>query len=125
MTLRRVHHIGVAVADLARAKELLGGALGLTLVRESHGGNPSTAFYRCGEVEIELLEHSRAEDRAAWLDGDRAGRIEHIAIDVDGDLAETLQALAALGCQGIERRIVGKRSASVLPHRARYPIPNA
>ena len=97
MTLRRVHHIGVAVADLARAKELLGGTLGLTLVRESDGGNPSTAFYQCGEVEIELLEHSRPEDRAAWLDGDRAGRIEHIAIEVDGDLAQTLQALEAVG----------------------------
>ena len=97
MTLRRVHHIGVAVADLAHAKELLGGTLGLTLVRESHGGNPSTAFYRCGEVEIELLEFSRPEDRAAWLDGDRQGRIEHVAIEVDGDLAGTLRALEALG----------------------------
>jgi catechol 2,3-dioxygenase-like lactoylglutathione lyase family enzyme len=97
MTLRRVHHIGVAVADLARAKELLGGTLGLTLVRESDGGNPSTAFYRCGEVEIELLEFSRPEDRAAWLGGDRAGRIEHIAIEVEGDLAGTLRALEALG----------------------------
>lgn len=97
MTLRRVHHIGVAVADLASARELLGGTLGLPLVRESGGGNPSTAFYRCGEVEIELLEFSRPEDRAAWLGGDNAGRIEHIAIEVDGDLAQTLQSLAALG----------------------------
>ena len=97
MTLKRVHHIGVAVADLASAKALLGGTLGLTLVRESDGGNPSTAFYRCGEVEIELLEFSRPEDRAAWLGGDNRGRIEHIAIEVDGDLADTLRALDALG----------------------------
>jgi methylmalonyl-CoA/ethylmalonyl-CoA epimerase len=97
MTLRRVHHIGVAVADLAPAKELLGGTLGLTLVRESDGGNPSTAFYQCGEVEIELLEFTRPEDRAAWLGGDNAGRIEHIAIEVDGDFAAAVQALEALG----------------------------
>jgi methylmalonyl-CoA/ethylmalonyl-CoA epimerase len=97
MTLKRVHHIGVAVADLASAKELLGGRLGLPLVRESDGGNPSTAFYRCGQVEIELLEHSRPEDRAAWLGGDNLGRIEHIAIEVDGDLAATLDALRTLG----------------------------
>jgi len=97
MTLRRVHHIGVAVADLAGARELLGGTLGLTLVRESDGGNPSTAFFRCGEVEIELLEFSRPEDRALWLGGDNQGRIEHIAIEVDGDLADTLRALEALG----------------------------
>ena len=97
MILKRVHHIGVAVADLAAAKKLLGDTLGLTLVRESDGGNPSTAFYRCGELEIELLEFSRPEDRASWLGGDNEGRIEHIAIEVDGDLADTLRALEALG----------------------------
>ena len=98
MGLMRVHHIGVAVADLGQAKELLGEKLGLPLVRESQGSGalPSTAFYRCGEVEIELLEHERPEDRAVWLGGDNAGRIEHIAIEVD-DLATTLQALEALG----------------------------
>jgi methylmalonyl-CoA/ethylmalonyl-CoA epimerase len=98
MSLKRVHHIGVAVSDLARARRLLGERLGLTLVREQTGAGPtpSVAFYQCGEVQIELLEHSRPEDRAAWLDGDRLGRIEHIAIEVD-DLAATLEALQALG----------------------------
>ena len=97
MTLKRVHHIGVAVADLERAKSLLGGTLGLTLVRETGGGNPSTAFYMCGEVEIELLEFSRPEDRAAWLGGDNLGRIEHVAIEVDGEFDQAITALAALG----------------------------
>jgi methylmalonyl-CoA/ethylmalonyl-CoA epimerase len=96
MAVKRVHHIGVAVADLARAKRVLGDTFGLPLVREHDGGNPSVAFYRCGEVEIELLEFSRPADRAAWLDGDRLGRIEHIAIEVD-DLDSTLRALDALG----------------------------
>jgi methylmalonyl-CoA/ethylmalonyl-CoA epimerase len=98
MSLKRLHHIGVAVSDLARAKEVLGDQLGLTLVREAQGSgaNPSVAFYRCGEVEIEILEHSRPEDRAQWLGGDSLGRIEHIAIEVD-DLAGTLGALEALG----------------------------
>jgi catechol 2,3-dioxygenase-like lactoylglutathione lyase family enzyme len=97
MTLKRVHHIGVAVADMASARALLGDRFGLELVRESDAGNPSTAFYRCGDVEIELLEHSRPEDREAWLAGQPLGRIEHIAIEVDGDLQATLAALAALG----------------------------
>jgi methylmalonyl-CoA/ethylmalonyl-CoA epimerase len=96
--VKRVHHIGVAVADLEQGKELLGEKLGLPLVREHRapGDNPSVAFFRCGEVEIELLEHARPEDRAAWLGGDNLGRIEHIAIEVD-DLAATLAALEALG----------------------------
>lgn len=98
MTVKRVHHIGVAVADLERAKQLLGEKLGLPLVREHRapGGNPSVAFYRCGEVEIELLEHAVPEDRRAWLGGDNLGRIEHIAIEVD-DLERTMGALEALG----------------------------
>ncbi|HEY4025031.1 MAG TPA: VOC family protein [Candidatus Dormibacteraeota bacterium] len=99
--LKRVHHIGVAVADLERAKELAR-SLGLRLVREHQAGDggPSVAFFQCGEVEIELLEHSRPEDRAVWLGGDNLGRIEHIAIEVDGDLAATIDALAGLGIEG-------------------------
>ena len=98
MALKRVDHIGVAVADLAAARELLGEKLGLPLVRQHRGVGtaPSTAFYRCGEVEIELLEHPLPEDRATWLGGDRVGRIEHIAIEVD-DLDSTLAVLRALG----------------------------
>jgi len=101
MTVKRVHHIGVAVADLERGKELLGTTLGLPLVREirSTGDGPSVAFFRCGEVEIELLEHSRPEDRSVWLGGDNLGRIEHIALEVD-DLDQTLAALRALGVTG-------------------------
>ena len=102
MLVKRVHHIGVAVADLERGKELLGGKLGLPLVREHRatGDGPSAAFFRCGEVEIELLEHSRPEDRREWLGGDgRLGRIEHIAIQVD-DLETTLAALRELGVTG-------------------------
>jgi methylmalonyl-CoA/ethylmalonyl-CoA epimerase len=116
MGLKRVHHIGVAVADLGRARELLGEKLGLELVREGRGsgGIPSTAFYRCGEVEIELLEHERPEDRAVWLGGDAMGRIEHIAIEVD-DLDRTLQALQALGITGDPARS-GSLGVSVRTH---------
>ena len=116
MLVKRVHHIGVAVADLDRGKELLGTTLGLPLVREhrSTGDGPSTAFFRCGDVEIELLEHSRPEDRAAWLGGDNLGRIEHIAIEVE-DLDATLTALRALGVTGEPVR-PGSLGVSVRTH---------
>lgn len=98
MGVKRVHHIGVAVADLERGKELLGGKLGLPLVREhaARGDGPSTAFFQCGEVQIELLEHHEPEARRAWLGDSAQGRIEHIAIEVD-DLEATLAALRELG----------------------------
>ena len=118
MALKRVHHIGVAVADLERGKELLGGKLGLPLVREHRaaGDGPSTAFFQCGEVEIELLEHSRPEDRRAWLGGDGQGRIEHIAVEVD-DLESTLAALRALGVTAEPARR-GPLGASARTHAA-------
>jgi methylmalonyl-CoA/ethylmalonyl-CoA epimerase len=114
--LQRVHHIGIAVADLARAKRLLCETFGLTLVREHEGSGatPSVAFYRCGEVELELLEHSRPEDRAAWLGGDNLGRIEHIAIQVD-DLSTTMRVLEALGVAGDPAR-QGPLGTSVRTH---------
>src|SRR2546423_1839594 len=65
-------------------------------------------------VEIELLEHSRPEDRAAWLGGDNLGRIEHIAIEVE-DLDATLTALRALGVTGEPVR-PGSLGVSVRTH---------
>src|SRR2546429_9465504 len=98
--LKRVHHIGVAVADLERASAVLRERFGLTLVREHRAPDGSSAadFYRCGEIEIELLEFRDEERRAAFLGGAELGRLEHVAIEVE-DLDTTLAALAALGVQ--------------------------
>jgi methylmalonyl-CoA/ethylmalonyl-CoA epimerase len=96
--IKRVDHVGVVVADLAQAKRLLGETFGLPLVREQEAtdGGLSVAFYRCGEVEIEVMEPRRPEDRAAWLGDERWGRIEHIAVEVE-DLEATITALRELG----------------------------
>jgi len=53
------------------------------------------AFYRCGEVQVEIIEITEPAERVQRLGDDRA-RIEHIALEVD-DLATTLQALDGLG----------------------------
>ncbi|MHB8614420.1 MAG: VOC family protein [Candidatus Dormibacteraceae bacterium] len=55
----------------------------------------SAAFYRCGEVQVEIIEITEPNERVQRLGDDKA-RIEHIALEV-GDLAATLQALDALG----------------------------
>ena len=95
---RRVDHIGVIVADLREAGRWLGEAFGLPLDRslEFPDRGIRAAFYRCGEVDIEVIEISDPEARRQRLgDGERA-RIEHIAVEVE-NLQTALARLAALG----------------------------
>ena len=95
---RRVDHIGIVVADLQEAGRWLGETFGLPLQRtlEFPARGIRAAFYRCGDVDIEVIEITHPEARRQRLgEGERA-RIEHIAVEV-GDLQTALARLAALG----------------------------
>lgn len=97
--LRRIDHIGVVVADLEEAKRFMSEVLQLPLDREMDATGVlgvKTAFYRCGDADIELIEPADAEERRKRLGGDVRAKVEHIAIEVD-ELDGTLQALQALG----------------------------
>jgi methylmalonyl-CoA/ethylmalonyl-CoA epimerase len=94
--LRRIDHVGVVVDDLAEARAFLG-KLGLQFDHGFDLGRVEAAFYRLGDVMIEVVECRTPEERARRLGGSTA-RIEHIAFEVD-DLAE---AVAALGRMGVE-----------------------
>lgn len=93
--LKRIDHIGVIVDDLAQARRFLE-RLGLELVRTGGvEGRLGTAFYRCGDVDIEVIEVFEPGERHRRL-GEATARIEHIAIEVDG-LSRAMAALAAIG----------------------------
>jgi methylmalonyl-CoA/ethylmalonyl-CoA epimerase len=94
--LKRIDHIGVVVDNLPRVSEFLA-SLGMTLDHGFDLGRVEAAFYRCGDVTIELLECKRPEERARRL-GEAEARLEHIAIEVD-DLAATVGELAAKGVE--------------------------
>jgi methylmalonyl-CoA/ethylmalonyl-CoA epimerase len=94
----RVDHIGIVVADLQEAGRWLGETFGLPLNRtlEFPDRGIRAAFYRCGDVDIEVIEITDPEARRQRLgEGERA-RIEHIAVEV-GNLEAALVPLAALG----------------------------
>ena len=94
--LKRIDHVGVIVDDLADAERLLGEGFGMTRTRGVELPNRlKAAFYRCGEVEIEVIEVTDPSERAQRLGGEQA-KVEHIAVEVD-DLATALKALEALG----------------------------
>jgi methylmalonyl-CoA/ethylmalonyl-CoA epimerase len=95
-SLRRLDHVGVIVDDLDEAIRLLGGKLGLERAGGSDGQAIRTAFFRCGDARIEVIEVLEPERRRERLGEGATARIEHIAIEVD-DLAATLAVLQELG----------------------------
>lgn len=98
MELKRIHHIGVIVDDLAEASRLLGQGFGLSVSPADVRPDLRAAFFQCGEVSVEVIEVTDPVARRARLGEGQRARIEHIAIEVD-DLDATLQALDALGVQ--------------------------
>jgi methylmalonyl-CoA/ethylmalonyl-CoA epimerase len=92
--LKRIDHIGVVVDNLEEAKAFLN-LLGMTYDHGFDLGRVEAAFYRLGEVMIEIIECRKPDERERRL-GDSKARIEHIAFEVD-DLAATVAGLGHLG----------------------------
>jgi methylmalonyl-CoA/ethylmalonyl-CoA epimerase len=97
--LKRIDHIGVIVTDLASARVFLEG-MGMRLERELDLPERAvkSAFYRCGDGMIEIIEPTTDEARRRRLGEDNRARIEHIAIEVDS-IALTLEAVRRLGVE--------------------------
>lgn len=104
--LKRLHHVGIVVDDLADAKRLLGTTLGLRLARELEVPALArrVAFFECGDAEIEVIEDLDADARQLALGGASA-RIEHVAIEVDS-VESVLATLEKLGVKADSRGIV-------------------
>jgi methylmalonyl-CoA/ethylmalonyl-CoA epimerase len=95
----RVDHIGIAVRDLENARNFLAETLGLDLTRELDlpDRGEIAAFYRCGEVDIELVQLTDAAKSRERLGGaDVDGRVDHIAIQVD-DIEQIAERLRIRG----------------------------
>ena len=106
--LRRIDHVGVIVDDLDDAARLLGEGFGLERTSVVDRDDLRLAFFRCGDVSIEVIEPLEPELRRRRLgDGARA-RIEHIAFEV----ADLERALAALGALGVEPNAPPLRSGA-------------
>lgn len=95
--LKRIDHVGIVVDDLERVGRFLAETLGLELTRRNDdpATGVRTAFFRCGDGSIELIELADPEARARRLGSDRA-RVEHVAIEVE-DIEATGAGLARRG----------------------------
>jgi methylmalonyl-CoA/ethylmalonyl-CoA epimerase len=93
----RIHHIGVAVADLDESIRLYTSALGAQLVHRATNEREGleAAFLRVGDGEIELMSALRDDSPVGKFMAKRGPGLHHVAYgvtDIDESLAEARDA---------------------------------
>ena len=93
----RIHHIGVAVADLDTSIRLYTSALGAQLVHRATNEKEGleAAFLRVGDGEIELMASLRDDSPVGKFMARRGPGLHHVAYgvtNIDESLAEAREA---------------------------------
>ena len=92
MTPTHIEHIGIAVSNLEEAIKYWENVMGLKCynIEEVADQKVKTAFLKCGEVKLELLEPTCPESTIQkWLDKGNKG-IHHIAFAIEDGVANAL-----------------------------------
>jgi methylmalonyl-CoA/ethylmalonyl-CoA epimerase len=99
MNLNKIEHIGIAVNSIEEAKKLYEGVFGLKCyaIEEVADQKVKTAFFKIGEVKIELLEPTADDSPVAKFIEKRGQGIHHIAFAADN----TDKALAEAKDKGL------------------------
>src|SRR5208283_2456030 len=96
--IQKIDHLGIAVKSLDEAVTYYEKALGLKCEHreEVPSQKVRTAFFRIGEVHLELLEPTDPESPIAkFLEKNPAGGIHHVAFASDSVEAQLKEAAAA------------------------------
>jgi methylmalonyl-CoA/ethylmalonyl-CoA epimerase len=116
----RIHHIGVAVADLDESIRLYRNALGAELVQRaaSEAEGLEAALLRVGDSEIELMSALREDSPVGKFLAKRGPGLHHVAYGVT-DIEVALTAARAAGLELIDAEprigLHGRRIAFVHP----------
>lgn len=99
MRVKRIDHLGIAVADVAAAKRLYEDLLGLELTHEEvvQEQGVKTFFYPVAGVKLELLESITPDGPIARYLAKNGPGIQHLAVEVDNIHA----AIAELKAKGV------------------------
>ena len=105
MKISHIEHLGIAVQSIEEAlpyfKEVLG--LECYAVEEVADQKVKTAFLKCGEVKLELLEPTSPESTIQkWLDKGNKG-VHHVAFCIEDGVANALAE-----CDGKGIRLIDK-----------------
>lgn len=88
--MRKIEHIGIAVANLEKSNELFARLLGKAHFKTEivDGEGVETSFFQVGETKLELLQATRADSPIAKYIGRKSEGVHHIAFDVEDIVAE-------------------------------------
>jgi len=113
--MRKIEHLGIAVADLKKSNELFQRLLGYAPYKSEIVASEGveTSFFQVGDTKIELLQASTEESPIAKFISKKSEGIHHIAFDVEDIYAE-MDRLKAAGFEilnevpkkGADRKII-------------------
>jgi methylmalonyl-CoA/ethylmalonyl-CoA epimerase len=118
--LSRIHHVGVAVADLDASIELYQSALGARLVHRATNDKEGleVGFLSTGTGEVELMRPLREDSPVGKFVAKRGPGLHHVAFAVD-DIEKALDEARAAGVELIDFEprmgMHGKRIAFLHP----------
>jgi len=95
--MRKIEHIGIAVADLEKSNELFKNLLGKAHFKTEkvEGEGVETSFFQIGETKVELLQATRDDSPIAKFIDRKSEGVHHIAFDVEDIMAEVVRLKAA------------------------------
>lgn len=98
MTIKKIHHIGIAVPDMDEAMTFWRDALGLDLshLEDVPEQESVIAFFPTGESKVELVEPTTDSSGLARYMAKRGPGVHHICFEVD-DIEQTLAQLKENG----------------------------
>ncbi len=105
MKVSHIEHLGIAVRSIEESLPYFENVLGLKCyaVEEVADQKVKTAFLKCGEVKLELLEPTSEDSTIAkWLDKGNRG-VHHVAFAVEDGVANALAECDEKGIQLIDK----------------------
>jgi len=101
--LTKVHHVGIAVADLDESIELYRAALGAELVHRARNEKDGieAAFLRTGAGEVELMSATTPDSPVGKFLAKRGPGLHHVAYGVS-DIAAALAHARAAGLELVD-----------------------
>lgn len=105
MKISRIEHLGIAVQSIEEALPYFENVLGLKCyaVEEVADQKVKTAFLKCGEVKLELLEPTSPDSTIQkWLDKGNHG-VHHVAFCIEDGASNALAECESKGVRLIDK----------------------
>ncbi|MDY6850628.1 MAG: methylmalonyl-CoA epimerase [Thermodesulfobacteriota bacterium] len=102
MKIKRIAHIGLAVADTGEARSFFSDILGLAMKSEEMVGELKVAFLPIGETNLELCQSTTPDGVIAKHVAKRGEGVQHVAFEVE-DIDAALAELKAKGVRLIDQ----------------------